>query len=45
MIVQFVTAIVIALIVGSIYFKLPVTAAGAFTRGGVLCVSPLRRPG
>ncbi|EIW69828.1 hypothetical protein TREMEDRAFT_43505 [Tremella mesenterica DSM 1558] len=30
------TAIIIALIVGSVYFKLPKSASGAFTRGGLL---------
>jgi ATP-binding cassette subfamily G (WHITE) protein 2 (SNQ2) len=30
------TSIVIAFIVGSVYFRLPVTASGAFTRGGLL---------
>lgn len=30
------TSIVIALVVGSVYFRLPETAAGAFTRGGLL---------
>jgi ATP-binding cassette subfamily G (WHITE) protein 2 (SNQ2) len=30
------TSIVIALIVGSVYFRLPESASGAFTRGGLL---------
>ncbi|OCF43306.1 ATP-binding cassette transporter [Kwoniella heveanensis CBS 569] len=30
------TSIIIALIVGSVYFRLPESAAGAFTRGGLL---------
>lgn len=30
------TSIVIALIVGSLYYRLPVSASGAFTRGGLL---------
>ncbi|OCF78442.1 ATP-binding cassette transporter [Kwoniella mangroviensis CBS 8886] len=30
------TSIIIALIVGSVYFRLPETASGAFTRGGLL---------
>jgi hypothetical protein len=30
------TSIVIALIVGSVYFRLPTSASGAFTRGGLL---------
>lgn len=32
----FATSIIIALIVGSVYFRLPETASGAFTRGGLL---------
>ena len=30
------TSVVIAFIVGSVYFRLPATASGAFTRGGLL---------
>ena len=30
------TSVVIALIVGSVYFRLPTAASGAFTRGGLL---------
>ena len=30
------TSIVIALIVGSVYFRLPTASSGAFTRGGLL---------
>ncbi len=30
------TSIVIALIVGSVYYRLPEAASGAFTRGGLL---------
>jgi len=30
------TSIVIALVVGSVYFQLPESASGAFTRGGLL---------
>lgn len=30
------TSVIIALIVGSVYFQLPATASGAFTRGGLL---------
>jgi ATP-binding cassette subfamily G (WHITE) protein 2 (SNQ2) len=35
------TAIVIALIAGSVYLNLPETASGAFTRGGVLFIGLL----
>lgn len=35
------TGIVIALIVGSIFYQLPTTAAGAFTRGGLLFIGLL----
>jgi hypothetical protein len=30
------TSIIIALVVGSVYFQLPASASGAFTRGGLL---------
>ena len=30
------TSLVIALIIGSVYFRLPQSASGAFTRGGLL---------
>jgi ABC-type multidrug transport system permease subunit len=33
---SYATSIIIALIVGSVYFRLPETASGAFTRGGLL---------
>lgn len=36
--VSFATSIIIALITGACYFKLPQTAAGAFTRGGVIFI-------
>ncbi|KAJ1023783.1 hypothetical protein NDA18_004765 [Ustilago nuda] len=39
--VSFATTIAIALIVGGIYLNLPETAAGAFTRGGVLFIGLL----
>jgi ATP-binding cassette, subfamily G (WHITE), member 2, SNQ2 len=32
--VSYITAIIVALITGSVYLNLPATAAGAFTRGG-----------
>lgn len=35
------TAIVIALIAGSLFYRLPETASGAFTRGGVLFIAML----
>jgi ATP-binding cassette subfamily G (WHITE) protein 2 (SNQ2) len=35
------TSIIIAIIVGTVYFQLPSTAAGAFTRGGVLFIGAL----
>lgn len=41
LIVLFGTSIIISIIVGSCYFKLPQTAAGAFTRGGVLFLALL----
>ncbi|GAA5969283.1 hypothetical protein JCM8115_006749 [Rhodotorula mucilaginosa] len=36
MIVSWTTSVIIALLVGSCYFLLPETAAGAFTRGGLI---------
>lgn len=39
--VSYFTAIAIALIVGSLFYQLPVTADGAFTRGGVLFIALL----
>jgi ATP-binding cassette subfamily G (WHITE) protein 2 (SNQ2) len=50
MIVSWTTSVIIALLVGSCYFLLPETAAGAFTRGGLIftvrglsgCVDPQR---
>jgi ATP-binding cassette subfamily G (WHITE) protein 2 (SNQ2) len=41
MIVSWTTSIVVALIVGSVYFLLPKTAAGAFTRGGLIFTASL----
>ncbi|KWU42587.1 hypothetical protein RHOSPDRAFT_20945 [Rhodotorula sp. JG-1b] len=41
MIVSWTTSIVVALIVGSVYFLLPETAAGAFTRGGLIFTASL----
>lgn len=39
--VAFATAIIVALITGSIYFKLPTSSNGAFTRGGVIFMAVL----
>lgn len=41
LVVSFVTSIVVALIVGSVYLQLPQTSAGAFTRGGVIFIAIL----
>lgn len=38
LIVSWTTTIVIALITGAVYFKMPETAAGAFTRGGLIFI-------
>lgn len=39
--VSWVTSIVVAIVLGTVYLKLPLTSAGAFTRGGVLFISLL----
>jgi ABC-type multidrug transport system ATPase subunit len=39
--VSYATAIAVALIAGSLFYQLPVTSSGAFTRGGVLFISLL----
>lgn len=41
LIVSFSTTIIVALISGSVYFKLPETSQGAFTRGGVIFIALL----
>lgn len=41
LIVNFVTAVIIAIITGTCYFEMPQSAAGAFTRGGVLFIALL----
>ncbi|GAA5991262.1 hypothetical protein JCM10908_003228 [Rhodotorula pacifica] len=41
MIVSWTTSIVVALITGSVYFLLPQTAAGGFTRGGLIFMALL----
>jgi len=38
LIVSWITAIVVAMILGTVWLNLPVTSAGAFTRGGVLFI-------
>ncbi|KAG8718374.1 hypothetical protein FRC09_012757 [Ceratobasidium sp. 395] len=38
---SFATAIIIAIVSGSVYLNLPLTAAGAFTRGGVIFLALL----
>ncbi|KAG8728419.1 hypothetical protein FRC11_011105, partial [Ceratobasidium sp. 423] len=37
----FATSIIIAIVAGSVYLNLPLTAAGGFTRGGVIFLAPL----
>ncbi|ORY59909.1 pleiotropic drug resistance ABC transporter [Leucosporidium creatinivorum] len=39
--VSFATSIIVALISGSVYFQLPQTSAGAFTRGGAIFIAIL----
>jgi ATP-binding cassette subfamily G (WHITE) protein 2 (SNQ2) len=39
--VSYFTALTVSLIAGSLFYQLPVTAAGAFTRGGVLFIALL----
>ena len=39
--VRFITSIVVALVVGSIYFNLDATASNAYNRGGVLFIALL----
>ncbi|KAL8291281.1 hypothetical protein RQP46_002259 [Phenoliferia psychrophenolica] len=39
--VSFATAVIVALISGSVYLQLPQSSAGAFTRGGVIFISIL----
>lgn len=41
LIVSILTALTVSLIAGSVYFQLPDSAAGAFTRGGVIFISIL----
>lgn len=41
LVVSWITSIVIAIIVGTVWLNLPKTSAGAFTRGGVLFISLL----
>jgi ATP-binding cassette subfamily G (WHITE) protein 2 (SNQ2) len=38
--VAYITAVVVAIITGSVYLNLPPTAAGAFTRGGCVLLIP-----
>lgn len=41
LVVSWITSIVVAIIIGTVWLNLPVTSAGAFTRGGVLFISLL----
>ncbi|KAF2096243.1 hypothetical protein NA57DRAFT_67762 [Rhizodiscina lignyota] len=41
LVVSWATAIIIAIIIGTVWLNLPVTSAGAFTRGGVLFIALL----
>ncbi|KAH8599017.1 ABC-2 type transporter-domain-containing protein [Bisporella sp. PMI_857] len=41
LVVDWITSIVIAIVLGTVWLKLPVTSAGAFTRGGLLFISLL----
>ena len=41
LVVSWITAIVIAIVLGTVWLNLPVTSAGAFTRGGVLFIALL----
>ena len=41
LIVSWITSITVAIILGTVWYNLPVTSAGAFTRGGVLFVALL----
>ena len=41
LVVSWITSIVIAIILGTVWLKLPQTSAGAFTRGGLLFISLL----
>ncbi|EKD15858.1 uncharacterized protein L3040_003283 [Drepanopeziza brunnea f. sp. 'multigermtubi'] len=41
LVVSWVTSIVIAIVLGTVWLDLPVTSAGAFTRGGLLFISLL----
>jgi ABC-type multidrug transport system permease subunit/ABC-type transport system involved in cytochrome c biogenesis ATPase subunit len=41
LVVSWITAIVVAIILGTVWLDLPVTSAGAFTRGGVLFIALL----
>lgn len=41
LVVSWITSIVVAIILGTVWLKLPATSAGAFTRGGLLFISLL----
>lgn len=41
LVVSWITSIVIAIVLGTVWFNLPQTSAGAFTRGGLLFISLL----
>lgn len=41
LVVSWITAIVIALVLGTVWYKIPVTSGGAFIRGGLLFISLL----
>ena len=41
LVVSWITSIIIAIIVGTVWLNLPLTSAGAFTRGGVLFIALL----
>ena len=41
LVVSWVTSVVIAIVIGTVWLQLPQTSAGAFTRGGVLFISLL----
>jgi hypothetical protein len=41
LVVSWITSIVIAIVLGTVWLNLPTTSAGAFTRGGLLFISLL----
>ncbi|GAB7347060.1 hypothetical protein MBLNU459_g3198t2 [Dothideomycetes sp. NU459] len=41
LVVSWITSIIVAIILGTVWLKLPTTSAGAFTRGGLLFISLL----